>query len=149
MQNVNKKCWTEMRHSTVGLSRVHASATAADLLLLNQCLVKHTHCCWVSCGCVRGQHFRSQGQRSSRPKSKISRPRLRPVIFVMKDSQVWIAQKVWNPQVHYSNNRGYHCVIACVKLEIVCNFMQTCECCKSMVTWLLQCVKEVQSPYSN
>ena len=92
-------------------------------------------------GCVRGQHFRGQdqwssrlgqGQRSSRP--KILRPRSRPVIFVMKDSQVWVAQKVWNPQVNGSNSHGYICVNACVKLGTACNFMQTCECCISMET---------------
>jgi len=81
--------------------------------------------------CVRAQRFRGQGQRSSRPRPKISRPRLRPVIFVMKDSQVWVTQRVWNPQVDGSNNRGYLCVNAWIKLGTVCNFIQTCGCAKA------------------
>ena len=47
-----------MRHTT--WDSVERIPTAADLLLLNQCLVKHTHCCRVSCRCVRGQHFRGR-----------------------------------------------------------------------------------------
>ena len=33
------------------------------------------------------------------------------------DSQVWVAQKVQNPQVNGSNNHFYLCASACVKLE--------------------------------
>jgi len=58
----------------------------------------------------------------------MSRPRSRPVIFVMKDSQVWLAQKVWNPQVHFM---AATTVNACVKLGTGCNFMQNCECAKA------------------
>jgi len=61
---------------------------------------------------------------------KVSRPRSRPVVFVMKDSQVWVVQKVWNSQVNDSNNGGYLCVDACVKLRRTAyNSMQTGECC--------------------
>jgi len=56
------------------------------------------------------------------------------MIFVMKDSQVLVAQKVWNPRVNGSNNHGYYCANAFVKLGTACNLIQACECCKSMET---------------
>jgi len=69
-------------------------------------------------------------------------------MFVVKDNQVWFAQKSWNPQVNGSNNHGYICVNACVQLIVtLCRPVDVAK--DGDVARLLQCVKEVQSLYSN
>ena len=47
----------------------------------------------------------------AKTKAKGLEDKTRPVISVMKDSQVWVAQKVWNPQTTGSNNHDYLCAM--------------------------------------